>query len=129
VVRMLGFLRRNLLIVAVLVLAGSATAYAASRIGADDLKGTRFVENTKTIKPGQTKNVKANCRKGELIVGVGYGFASEATSEPNATVLSFGAAKRQDKGRFPDQAALTAGSLTEGEMDFEATVTGWCLKQ
>ena len=126
----LGFLRRHLLLVALIVMVvGSATAYAASRVGSGDLKGTRFVENAKLIKPGQIKNVKANCRKGELIVGVGYGVASEATSEPDATVLSFGPAKRQDKGRFPDQGVLTVGNLATAGMEFEATVTGWCLKQ
>ncbi len=125
----LGFLRRHLLLVALIVLAGSATAYAASRIGSDGLKGTRFVENSKLIKPGQIKNVKANCRKGELIVGVGYGVRSEAAPEPDATVLSFGPVKRQDKGRFPDQAVVSVGNLAAAGIEFEATVTGWCLKQ
>ena len=124
----LGFVRRHLLLVGVIVLAAGGTAYAASRSGSDDLKGTRFVENSKTIKEGQIKNVKANCRSGELILDVGYSLGSETASQPNPTVLAFGGEQRKGQGRFPDQAVITVGNITGGQ-EFEATVTGWCLKQ
>jgi hypothetical protein len=127
----LGFLRRHLLLVALIVLAGSATAYAASRIGSDGLKGTRLVENSKLIKPGQIKNVKANCRKGELLINSGYGISPDIREDPTpqANVVSLLAVRRQSKGKFPDQVILDVANPGNGGLPFEADAFAWCLKQ
>lgn len=123
-------LRRNLVLVAVIVLGLSAGAYAASRVGSDDLKGMRSISAEKTIKPGQRKNVKANCRKGEALVDHGFSVAPDLATDPTprANVLTSIATKRNGKGRFPDQALLSVANTDNGELAFKAEVTGWCLK-
>jgi hypothetical protein len=128
---LIRILRKNLVLVAVLVLGLSAGAYAAKRIGSDDLKGMRFVEASKTIKPDQRKNVKANCRKGELLINSGYGISPDIREDPTpqANVVSLLAVRRQSKGKFPDQVILDVANPGNGGLPFEADAFAWCLKQ
>lgn len=129
--RAIDLVRRNLLVVAVIVLAMGASAYAGSRIGSKDLKGMRFVDATKTIKDGQRKNVKANCRKGEVVINVGYAITPELQTDPTpvANVVSLFATKRSGKGRGPDQVLLDVSNPGNSGRSFQADAFGWCLKK
>ncbi len=124
-------LRKNLVLVAILVLGLSAGAYAAQRIGSDDLKGMRFVGASKTIEPDQRKNVKANCRKGEVLINPGYGISPDIREDPTpeANVVSVLAVQRKSKGKFPDQVILDVANPGNGGRPFDADAFGWCLKR
>ena len=87
----------------------------------------RFIGASKTIKPDQRKNVKANCREGEALLNPGYGITPDLVQDPTpqATVVSFITVARKAKGRFPDQALLDVANIDNGELSFEADVFGW----
>jgi hypothetical protein len=124
--RMIGLVRRHAVALVALTVALGGTAYAAKRIGGDDLKPYNVQVKDRTVKPGDTKYVKAKCKPHHRYVSGGYDLGFVDKAPPDFKIYQAGPLFKGSKRLVPKGYAILA--MNAGAEKQLITTQAVCMK-